>query len=169
MIEFQKMSEAEYLQFRKFSVYEYAKDLMNGENLDRETALKKAESEFGEMLYDGPDTEDHFVMTIRDVQRGKEVGWIWYCYETDEEDKQQVFLCDFLIFENERRKGYASAALAEMERRAKADGGTAAALFVWDHNAAGAALYKVRIRSGRTGFWRSHNEKTALRCDPEMN
>ena len=141
MIEFKKMSEEEYSKFWEYSVSEYANDLMNGENLDRETALKKAESEFGEMLYDGPDTEDHFVMTIRDVQRGKEVGWIWYCYEIGE-GVNQVFLCDFLIFEDERRKGYASAALVEMEQRAKADGGTAAALFVWDHNAAGAALYR---------------------------
>lgn len=141
MIEFQKMSEAEYLQFRKFSVSEYAKDLMNGEKLDHNAAAKKAEREFCEMLTDGLDTEDHFVMMIRDAQRGKEVGWIWYCYVTDEDDKQ-VFLCDFLIYEDERRKGYASAALAEMERRAKADGCGAAALFVWDHNGPGAALYR---------------------------
>ena len=104
MIEFKKISEEEYSKFWEYSVSEYANDLMNGENLDRETALKKAESEFGEMLYDGPDTEDHFVMTIRDVQRGKEVGWIWYCYETDEDEKQ-VFLCDFVIYEGDRRKG----------------------------------------------------------------
>ncbi|MBO4297670.1 MAG: GNAT family N-acetyltransferase [Clostridia bacterium] len=115
---------------------------MNGENLDRETALKNAGREFGEMLTDGPDTEDHFVMAIWDAQSGKEVGWIWYCYETDEDDMQQVFLCDFLIFEDDRRKGYASAALAEMERRAKADGCAAAALFAWDHNGPGAALYR---------------------------
>ena len=141
MIEFKKMSEAEYSQFRKFSVSEYAKDLMNGENLDYDTALEKAEREFSGMLSDGLDTEDHFVMMVKDVQSGKEVGWIWYCYVTDEDDKQ-VFLCDFLIFEDDRRKGYASAALAEMERRAKTDGCDAAALFVWEHNGPGVALYR---------------------------
>ena len=78
MIEFQKMSEAEFPQFRELSVSEYAKDLMNGEKLDHETALKKAESEFSEMLYNGPCTVDHYVMMIRDAQSGKEVGWIWY-------------------------------------------------------------------------------------------
>ena len=141
MIELRIMSEAEYSQFREYSVSEYAKDLMNGENLDHETALKNAGREFSEMLTDGPGTEDHVVMVIRDAQSGKGVGWIWYCYETDE-DVKQVFLCDFLIFEDERRKGYASAALAEMERRSKADGCGAAALFVWDHNGPGAALYR---------------------------
>lgn len=141
MIEFQKMSEAEFPQFRELSVSEYAKDLMNGEKLDHETALKKAESEFSEMLYNGPCTVDHYVMMIRDAQSGKEVGWIWYCFETYD-DEYQVFLCDFLIYEDYRRKGYASAALAEMERRAKADGCAAAALFVWDHNRPGAALYR---------------------------
>ena len=141
MIELRKMSEAEYSQFRKLSVSEYAKDLMNGENLDYNTAVEKAEREFSEMLTNGLDTEDHFVMMIRDAQSGKEVGWIWYCYVTNEDDKV-VFLCDFLIYENDRRKGYASAALAEMERRAKADGCAAAELFVWDHNGPGIALYR---------------------------
>ena len=141
MIELQKMSEAKYSQFRKYSVFEYAKDLMNGENLDHNAAVKKAEKEFSEMLTDGLNTENHFVMMIRDAQSGNEVGWIWYCYVMNEDDKQ-VFLCDFLIYEDNRRKGYASAALAEMERVAKADGCYAAALFVWDHNEPAVALYR---------------------------
>ena len=40
------MSEAEYLRFREIAVSEYAKDLMNGENLDHNAAVKKAEREF---------------------------------------------------------------------------------------------------------------------------
>ena len=141
MVTFRTMSEAEFLRFREIAVSEYAKDLINGENLDPETALQKAGREFREMLTDGPDTEDHFVRMIRDVQSEKDVGWLWYCYET-EGDEKQVFLCDFLIFADERRKGYASAALAEMERRAKADGCAVAALFVWDYNVPGGALYR---------------------------
>ena len=142
MIELIKMTEEEFARFREYSVAEYANDLINGEGLDRETAMKNAAREFGGMLTEGLGTEDHFVMDIRDVRSGKTVGWMWYCYETDEDDTPQVFLCDFLIFEDCRRKGYASAALAEMERRAKADGCVFAALFVWDHNPAGAALYR---------------------------
>ena len=34
------MIEAEYLQFREFSIAEYAKNLINGEDLDHEAALK---------------------------------------------------------------------------------------------------------------------------------
>lgn len=141
MTEFQKMTEAEYLQFRDFSIAEYAKDLMNGEDLNYEAALKNAEREFSKMLPDGLGTENQFILMIRDVKSGKEVGWIWYSYEMDEDGKQ-VFLCDFLIHKNERRKGYASAALTEMERRAKADACKTAALFVWNHNEPGVALYK---------------------------
>ena len=141
MIELRKMTDEEYLLFRELSISEYAKDLMNGESHDPETALKNAEREFCGMLPLGCDTEDQFVMMIIDAQSGKAVGWIWYSYEMDEDEKQ-VFLCDFLIYENDRRKGYASATLAEMERRAKADGCKAAALFVWDHNEPGIALYR---------------------------
>ena len=156
MVEFKTMSEAEYSKFSEYSVAEYANDLMNGENLDPETALKKAGSEFNEMLADGLCTEEHFVMTIHDARNGKEVGWIWYCYEI-EQDEKQAFLCDFLIFEPDRRKGYASAALAEMERRAKADGCAATALFVWNHNAPGGALY------GKCGYTPEEEEDGGVR------
>ena len=161
MIEFRKMTEEEYLQFRELSVSEYAKDLMNGENLDHEAALKKAETEFSGMLPFGPDTEDRFVMMIRDAQSGKDVGWIWYSYE-EEEDEKQVFVCDLLIYEDERRKGYASAALAGMERRAKADGCGAAALFVWDHNGPGAALY------GKNGYTPEKREDGGVKMKKQL-
>ena len=40
---------------------------MNGENLDHNAAVKRTEREFSEMLTNGLDTKDHFVMMIRDV------------------------------------------------------------------------------------------------------
>ena len=135
------MTEEEFPVFKKRSISEYAFDLMNGQGMTREEAFKSAEEEFDEALADWPDTPDQFVMKIDDTETGDEVGWMWYAYE-DDEDGKQVFLCDFLVYEEQRRRGYASAALAEMERRAKADGLEYAALIVWDHNPPGQALYK---------------------------
>ena len=74
MIEFRKMTREEYLQFRGLSISKYAKDLMNGEGLDCETALKNAGNEFDGTLPDGADSGDQFVMIIRDALSGKEVG-----------------------------------------------------------------------------------------------
>ncbi|MBR6006157.1 MAG: GNAT family N-acetyltransferase, partial [Clostridia bacterium] len=140
-IKFRNMTGEEFRTFKERSISEYAFDLMNGQNMTREEAFKNAEEEFDEGLADWPETPDQFVIKIDDTETGDEVGWMWYTYE-DGEDGKQVFLCDFLVYEEFRRRGYASAALAEMERRAKADGLEYAALIVWDHNPAGQALYK---------------------------
>ena len=75
-------------------------------------------------------------------ESGRKIGWIWYEYETDAEGIRQVFLADLLIFEPEWQKGYASAALGEMNARAKADGCARSVLFVWAHNSSGKALYE---------------------------
>ncbi|MBO4562209.1 MAG: GNAT family N-acetyltransferase [Clostridia bacterium] len=140
-VEFRIMTGEEFLVFRERSISEYVIDLMNGQSMTLEEARKEAEEEFEEALADWPDTPDQFVMKIDAAETGDEVGWLWYSYE-DDEDGKQAFLCDFLIYEEFRRRGYASAALAEMERRAKADGSEYAALIVWDHNPPGQALYK---------------------------
>ena len=81
-------------------------------------------------------------MMLQDAKTGKEVGWIWFFYEENEKGIKQVFLSDFLIYEDERRKGYAAAALHEMEQKAKADGRTEVILYVWEHNVPGFNLYQ---------------------------
>jgi GNAT superfamily N-acetyltransferase len=136
------MTDVEFLRFKEYSVTDYAADLGRGEGLEREQALKKAEAEFNGMLPEGPDTEDHFLMMLEDAETGKEVGWTWFCYEENEKGIKRVFLSDFLIFENERRKGYATAALHEMEQKAKTDGRTEIILYVWEHNVPGFSLYQ---------------------------
>ena len=141
MVTFRKMNVEEFQRFREFSIADYAKDLHIDGGFSEEEAAKEAERAFHEPLPDGPDTANEHVLMIEDVKSGKDVGWIWYAYETDGDEKL-VFLSDFLIFEENRRRGYATEALAEMERRAKADGYDQSALCVWDHNEAGIALYR---------------------------
>jgi len=136
-----KMTNEEFLLFREYSVADYAEDLIRGEGLSREQALKNSENEFSAMLPDGPETAGQFLMAIEDAKNGKVVGWIWFFYE-ESAGVRQVFLYDLLIFQSERRKGYASAALDEMEQMAKAAGCTRSMLYVWEHNAPGFNLYQ---------------------------
>ena len=142
MITMRNMTDTEFLRFKEYSVRDYAADLVRGERLDKEQALKKAEAEFSGMLPDGPDTADQFLMMLQDAKTGEEVGWIWFFYEENEKGIKQVFLSDFLIYEDERRKGYAAAALHEMEQKAKADGRTEVILYVWENNVPGFNLYQ---------------------------
>ena len=55
---------------------------------------------------------------------------------------KQVFLSDLLIYEKERRKGYAMASLTEMEKQGKESGCKESIIYVWKHNPAGIQLYK---------------------------
>ena len=139
-VTFRKMTGEEFRAFKERSIADYAADLTDGQGVTHEAALKEAEGSFNQFLENGPDSPGQFVMTVEDAETGTPVGWMWYAYE-DGADGKQVFLADFRIHEAYRRRGYASAALAEMERRAKADGAAYAALCVWDRNPAGAALY----------------------------
>lgn len=136
-----RMTAEEYECFKAYSVSGYAEDLIRGEGLDRDRALKKAEEEFRGMLPGGPDTEGQFLRTVEDAETGREVGWIWFSFE-EAEGIRQVFLSDLLIREDERGKGCASAALQEMEQAAKARGCTESVLYVWEHNRPGYSLYR---------------------------
>ena len=141
MISLRIMTSEEFRRFKEYSIADYAKDLFKGRDLDWKQALADSEEEFVKMLPEGEKTEGQFLMTIEDVQKGREVGWIWFYYET-EDGVRQVWLSDFMIHEDERRKGCATAALNEMERMAKNDGCAVSALLVWDHNPAGYGLYR---------------------------
>ncbi len=54
---------------------------------------------------------------------------------------KQVFLNDLLIYEEERRKGYAMAALSEMVHNAAEAGCRQSIIYVWKHNPSGVNLY----------------------------
>ncbi len=141
MIALREMTGEEFQRFKAQSIARYAKDLMTGEDFDEEDALANAKEVFEDTLPDGLDTEDQYLMTIEDAESGKDVGQIWFFCEEAEEGRQ-VWLTDFAIREEEGLKGYAAAALTEMERIAKAAGCVRSALFVWDHNPEGCELYR---------------------------
>lgn len=61
-------------------------------------------------------------------------------YEITEGTKQ-VFLNDLLIYEEERRNGYAMAALSEMVHNATEAGCRQSIIYVWKHNPSGVNLY----------------------------
>ena len=63
-------------------------------------------------------------------------------YTREDDGRYCVFLEDLLIFESERRKGFASAAIREMNELARQDGCASSVLFMRDHNPGGMRLYE---------------------------
>ncbi len=142
------MSLQEYEEFYTYSVNNHAEELMQEKNLSVEKALDLAKEEFEEMLPNGLATGDNYLMIVEDGTDGRSVGFIWYLIEKTEGVKQ-VFLCDFLIKEDERRKGYASIALKDIQENAVKFGCKESVLFVSKDNAPAINLY---IKNGYTPF-----------------
>ncbi len=139
-VQLKEMSQEEFKNFFEKSICDYASDLVKSSNITMDEARIQAQAEFTEMLPDGLETKDNVLRIIVDVAEQKAVGIIWYLFEMTD-DVKQVFLSDFFIKEEERRKGYASAALIEMEQDARRNGCAESIIYVWKHNPSGINLY----------------------------
>lgn len=139
-ISLRKMTSNEYDEFFKWSRNNHVKELIKDTNMSLEDALSQTEVEVKEMLPDGINTENNSLMVIENVLDNRNVGFMWYLYE-ETHGVQQVFLCDFVIDELERRKGYATEALYVMEQNATEFGCKECVLFVAKENEPAQRLY----------------------------
>lgn len=135
-----KMTLQEYNSFYEYSVNNHANELMREMNISFEDALNKTEAELKEMLPADLDTVDNTLMVIEESTEGRNVGFMWYLYEEIDGIKQ-VFLSDFVIKKDERRKGYATAALNQMKMNAKEYDCKESVLFVSKDNISAIKLY----------------------------
>ena len=147
-VRFREISEEEFKVYFEYSVNDYANYLVKSSNITMDEALIQAQGEFAEILPNGSASKDNALRIIVDAAEEKAVGVIWYLVEMTD-DVKQVFLSDFIIKEEERRKGYASAALIEMERDAQRNGCAESVIYVWKHNSPGINLY---IKCGYAAF-----------------
>ena len=134
-----KMTYEEFGQFYQWSVEQQAKELMEELHIAWEDAMKSAIAEISEMLPDGFHTKRHQLMTV--VAEDENAGFIWTLHE-ETNGRMQSFICDFAIWESQRRRGYGSAALYLAEKQAAEFGCRESVLFVKDNNAAAIALYQ---------------------------
>lgn len=138
MVSLRKMTSTEFAVFTEYSIRDYAKDLMVNHGIAPAAASEQAQKEFSDMLPLGTDTPGNSLMVIDAASRP--VGVIWYLFENTD-SVHHAFLCDFIVTPDERRKGYASAALSEMERDATAHGCTESRLYVCGSNHSALNLY----------------------------
>lgn len=139
-VQLREMSKKEFKYFFENSIFDYANDLVKSSNITMDEALIQAQREFAEILPNGLDTKDNVLRIVVDTAEEKAVGAIWYLFEMTD-DVKQVFLSDLIIKEEERRKGYASAALTEMEQDAQKNGCAESIIYVWKHNPPAINLY----------------------------
>ena len=139
-IKIRRMTTEAFERFYQWSVDNHVKELLQETHMSQEEAVKETKEELAEMLPNGANTESNYLMTIEEKDSKEPVGFIWTIHE-ETEGKKQSFLCDFVIYESKRRKGYATAALNEMEKNAAEAGCQESVLFVADNNGAARELY----------------------------
>ena len=140
-VKIRNMSKEEFDIFYQWSIEHNVAELMEERGLSRDTALKETKEEVSQMLPKGLDTEHHHLLSIVETDCEKVVGFLWTIHE-ETNGRQQCFICDFAIWESERRKGYATKALLLTEITAAEAGCQECVLFVADRNLAAKALYE---------------------------
>ncbi len=135
------MTAEEYAEFYKTSFENHVKELMEEESLPREKAEKETAAELSQMLPDGKETAGSFLLTIHRTPAPAPVGYIWTIHEETDGIKQS-FLCDFLVYEECRRRGYAEESLRLIEKAEAEAGCEESVLFVKNSNPAAEELYK---------------------------
>ena len=138
-VEVRKMTSEEFDAFFQWSAENHAKELMEELQLSHAEAMQETLQELAQMLPEGFRTENnHFMMIVAEQEKA---GYLWTIYEKTE-GRKQCFLCDFVIWEEKRRKGYGEKALSLAERIAATAGCQESVLFVRDDNTAARALYE---------------------------
>lgn len=141
------MTSEEYETFLQMSRDDQVNDLVAG-GMSYEEAVRATDDELKDLLPEGQDTENNFLMMIRTEEDLKAVGYIWTLHELTG-DMKQSFLCDLLIYEDSRRRGYAREALCLMEQSAYLAGCEESILYVSKDNKTAASVYD---RCGYSAF-----------------
>lgn len=139
-VRLRRMNEREFEAFHQKSVEEYAQNLIRDQRLSAQDALRQADKEFTQIVPRGIKTPGNELMIIEDARTGQDVGAMWFVLEEDDGVKI-AFLSDFWIEEAYRRRGYAAAALGEMQKKAQEAGCEECRLFVWESNEPAMRLY----------------------------
>jgi ribosomal protein S18 acetylase RimI-like enzyme len=134
------MSETEYNIWAPRSRASYAADKMRANSLTQEEAEKTAQDDFNRLLPDGRNSKDNFLFSAKD-ECGNILGFIWFCVR-GAEGNRRAFICDVIIEEQHRGKGYGKQMMLLVEQEAKKEGLNRIGLHVFGFNDTAIRLYQ---------------------------
>lgn len=135
------MSPQEFERFREWTTQDYAESNVRIGAWESEGAQDRAREEVARLLPDGQQTEGHSFWTIRRETDGLRVGELWQALRPCPGGRE-LFIYWIGIDAAHRRHGYASAALAWVERAARSAGARRLSLHVFGDNPAAIATYR---------------------------
>lgn len=136
--ELRKMTEDEFDKYIEVFVPDYAKDLSENFLLPLDLALEESRQLMNSLLPD-KDSGSQSVYNIYSFEVKKNIGVIWYNVQPD---SQKVYVYHILVYEDFRKKGYATSVLQQLEYDKKKQGITSLGLSVFGNNTGAHSLYK---------------------------
>jgi len=130
------MNHEEFRQYISYAIEDYAKDKIASGNWSEDEAIDLSRESFERLLPNGEKTENNHLSSIfhDDIL----VGMIWISQKAPNE----VFIYDFVIFEQYQGQGYGKKAMKEAEIIAKQLGMNKIGLNVFGHNKIARGLYE---------------------------
>jgi ribosomal protein S18 acetylase RimI-like enzyme len=140
MFRLEPMDGETYEAWRAASQREYGGEKVRAGNWAAEDAERLAREAFDELLPDGRSTSGHEIRAMVN-DAGEKVGHAWFTIEKRETGRV-VFIYDIAVDPNQRRRGYARLALAEIEAYAREHGCAGVMLHVFGYNTPARELYR---------------------------
>ena len=143
-ISFRKINREEFEIFEKWSIKNYAENLIkSGDEKFLFKAKRAAKAEFKDVFPNGADTENNFLYVVLN-EKGEGVGVIGYQKSPFEENA--AFVIENVIKEEFRGMGYGKSAFVKLQEDAKENGYTKMVLNAFRHSKISLGMYE------RNGF-----------------
>jgi ribosomal protein S18 acetylase RimI-like enzyme len=136
-VELKPISPEEYSSWSKSAQATYALEKEKS-GLTKQAAEEEAEKAFRTMLSDGPNTPDNFVYSVVEIASAKVVGTLWW----QKREKNTAWVCDIILNEDARGKGYGRETMLLCQEAVKAQGIPTLGLHVFGHNEIAQNLYR---------------------------
>ena len=135
------MSQAEYEDYRRHSIPNYARNKVESGEWAEESSLDQAKGVFDELLPQGVDTPGHYLYQIIDEWDEVPVGVIWIAAR-ERAGQPGAYIYDVFIKPEYQNKGHASRAIRAVQEKAMELGLPGIGLHVFGHNANARRLYE---------------------------
>jgi len=134
------MEQAHFEAYLKEAIPSYADDQVRAGNWHVSNTVERAKEAYTALLPDGLASEKQHLFSVLDGESGAQVGMIWFMVN-EQAARPTAFVCDLLIQEPYRRKGYGTETMEALEGKVRELRLERIALHVFAHNAPARALY----------------------------
>lgn len=146
MISLRKMTGDEFKIYFDNKIERYSRVLSQNVHEEGEESFSKALKQLNNLLPQGLDTPNHYLLNI--FKDDETIGFVWIKVETE---KKSAFLYEIYIFDKHRGKGYGTLVINDVEEWLKLKGIHYFKLHVFGSNTEARKLYE-RLGFGIAGI-----------------